>query len=234
MIGPAREQPPAASTSEGMEDHPSVRCQPEAAHGRCTQRCTGDHWQGDSPGQHRHGGKLQRGDRGRVPGAFARPAAGQNPTSRLNKSRLTLTMRPSAVDGRHRLNGADAADACDLLPATFSTPRATRGDAIGGNGCRGLAAIGTTRDRPNRAAFARNSLSSPDCAPVDGGHPRRRANRGVGRRHCRPESLRPHGLSIWVWQNPQSALIVDPSFASCESSWHRKQPFDVTCPLLSG
>ena len=45
---------------------------------------------------------------------------------------------------------------------------------------------------------------------------------------------RTYAHSSCLWQYSQSALIVDPSLALCESSWHRKQPFDVTWPLLSG
>ena len=41
-------------------------------------------------------------------------------------------------------------------------------------------------------------------------------------------------LEHCLWQDSQSPLIFDPSLASCESSWQRKQPFDVTWPLLFG
>ena len=42
------------------------------------------------------------------------------------------------------------------------------------------------------------------------------------------------GVSICLWQSSQSPLIVDPSLAVCDSSWHRKQPLEVVWPMLLG
>ena len=68
---------------------------------------------------------------------------------------------------------------------------------------------------------ARVALSDEPC---EGAHEHARKDEP-----CR----RPYGVSTWMWQYSQSALIFDPSFAVCESSWQRKQPVDVIWPRLS-
>jgi hypothetical protein len=42
------------------------------------------------------------------------------------------------------------------------------------------------------------------------------------------------GFSICLWQYSQSPLIVEPSAAVCDESWHRKQPVEVMWPRLVG
>ena len=72
-------------------------------------------------------------------------------------------------------------------------------------------------------------------APEGGSHPASRCAPQSGSFLFRPEGNQLSGVSICLWQYSQSPLMVVPSFAAlCVSSWHRKQPVDVTWPAVVG
>jgi hypothetical protein len=78
---------------------------------------------------------------------------------------------------------------------------------------------------PGNAGFRRSGRAAP--AEGGGAPPPRWRSSGM------PEPGQ-SGFSICLWQYSQSPLMVEPSPAVCESSWQRKQPFDVVWPRLSG